>query len=278
MVRRHRDLLKTSGITMLAWAFVSIINIPLFWMISSSLKSPQEMLSTTPQILPSSIDLENYRTLFAGDFLTWFFNSLLVAGETTAMVIVAGTLGAYGLTRFDFRGRRPMAVVVLCTYLFPSILMLVPMFMTIASLKLSDTHLALVMANTTFALPFSLWLLRSYFLSVPVQTEEAAMIDGASRLRGFVEIVVPQITPGVISTSIFTFIIAWNEYLFASTLISTSTKRTLPVGIARYADELTPDWGILMAATVSVAIPVLMFFSFLQSRLIPELSAGATKQ
>ncbi|MDA0338276.1 MAG: carbohydrate ABC transporter permease [Proteobacteria bacterium] len=278
MVRRHRDLLKTSGITMLAWAFVSIINIPLFWMISSSLKSPQEMLSTTPQILPSSIDLENYRTLFAGDFLTWFFNSLLVAGETTAMVIVAGTLGAYGLTRFDFRGRRPMAVVVLCTYLFPSILMLVPMFMTIASLKLSDTHLALVMANTTFALPFSLWLLRSYFLSVPVQTEEAAMIDGASRLRGFVEIVVPQITPGVISTSIFTFIIAWNEYLFASTLISTSTKRTLPVGIARYADELTPDWGILMAATVSVAIPVLMFFSFLQSRLIPEVSAGATKQ
>ena len=278
MKRRHRKILNTFYVTLLAWTFVTVLNIPLFWMVSSSLKSAEEMLSTTPNILPSRIDLENYHTLFAGDFLIWFLNSLLVAFETTAMVIVAATLGAYGLTRFDFRGRRPMAVVVLCTYLFPSILMLVPIFMTIASLRISDTHLALVMANTTFALPFSLWLLRAYFLSVPVQTEEAAMIDGASRLRGFVEIVVPQITPGIISTSIFTFILAWNEYLFASTFISTSTKRTLPVGIARYADELSPDWGVLMAATVSVAIPVLIFFSFLQARLIPQLSTGATKQ
>ncbi|WP_411035603.1 carbohydrate ABC transporter permease [Shinella sp. BYT-45] len=268
---------KKIWFTILAWSVILTINFPLIWMISSSLKNDQENNSVPPTLLPQVLEFGNYARLFNGDFMIWVRNSLLVAGGTVVIVIVLGTLAAYSLTRYQYRGRQAIATIVLFTYLFPPVLMLVPIFLIISKLGLSNTPFALILATTTFALPFSIWLLRSYFESVSMDTEEAAMIDGASRFTAFIEIVIPQVSPGVISTAIFTFILAWDEYLFASVLISSPERKTVPIGIASYANELTSEWGVLMAASILTTIPILALFSLLQRRLLPDLSAGATK-
>ena len=277
MTRSMRRRLGMLVRTILAWSVILLINFPLLWMISSSLKNDRENNSLPLTILPREIELGNYARVLTGDFWMWALNSLIVASGTVVLVIVVATLAAYSLTRYTYRGRNALASVVLFTYLFPPVLMLVPIFLIITHLGLSNTRLALILATTTFALPFALWLLRSYFLSVTMDTEEAAMIDGASRFQAFFEIVIPQVSPGVISTAIFTFIIAWDEYLFASVFISSPERKTLPIGIAGYANELTAEWGILMAASVAAAVPVLILFAFLQRRLLPDLNAGSTK-
>lgn len=277
MTATGRRRLWLIGTTMLAWVIILFLNFPLLWMISSSLKNDRENNSISPTLLPQDVVFSNYTRLFQGDFLIWMMNSAIVASSTVVVVIVLATVAAYSLTRYTYRGRKPLATVILFTYLFPPVLMLVPIFVIISGLGLSNTRLALVLATTTFALPFAIWLLRSYFLSVPIDIEEAAMIDGASRPRAFIEIVIPQVSPGIISTAIFTFILAWDEYLFASVLISSPERKTVPIGIATYANELTSEWGMLMAASVAATIPVLVLFAILQKRLLPDLSAGATK-
>lgn len=264
-------------VTFFAWAFALVISAPLLWMISSALKARQEVLSRPPKLFPTSLYWGNFRDLFAGDFLIWARNSVLVALGTVIVVIFVATLAAYSIARFDFPGRKVFSVMVLFTYLFPSVLMMVPLFLIVTALGLSDTKVALVLADTTFALPFAIWLLRSYFAAIPPHVEEAALVDGARRLRAFADVVVPQVWPGIISTSIFIFIMTWNDYLFALIFTSSRESRTLPVGIASYTNELNVQWGTLMAASVAITVPVLILFMFLQKRLVPELSAGATK-
>ncbi|MCC2099072.1 MAG: carbohydrate ABC transporter permease [Hyphomicrobiales bacterium] len=277
MSKRGREYLKVICLTVLAWVIVVIVVFPLLWMVSSSLKAETEMITIHPSLLPSRVDWSNFQRLFAGDFWLWFRNSVIVALGTVGVVITLGTLGAYSLTRFSYPGRGLLAGMVLMTYLFPSVLMLVPLFLIISQLGLNNTYLALILADTTFALPFSIWLLRSYFISVPVQVEEAALIDGASRISAFIEVVLPQVAPGIISTAIFTFILSWDDYLFANVFTSSNEMKTLPVGIARFAQELNADWGLLMAGSTAVTIPVLIFFGILQRGLLPNLSAGAVK-
>ncbi|MCL4186873.1 MAG: carbohydrate ABC transporter permease [Rhodobacteraceae bacterium] len=277
MSRMRRRLIRTWALTVAAWLFVLAVSFPLIWMLASSFKSPTEITAVPPRLLPDALYLGNYEALFAGDFWRWFMNSIIVASGTVVIVIVLGTLGAYSLTRFSYPGQKATSTAILFTYLFPSVLMLVPLFLIIVELRIMNTYWALILADMTFAMPFSLWLLRSYFLSVPLQVEEAAMVDGASRFACFFQIVLPQVMPGIISTGIFAFILAWDDYLFASVFTTTAEMKTLPVGIARYANELNAEWGILMAASVSVTVPVLVLFAFLQRRLLPDLNAGAVK-
>ena len=262
--------------TFVAWSFIAVISLPMAWMLASAFKTPEDILR--PDFLPRQLSLENFQKLFAGEFFTWFGNSLIVAGISVPLVIFLGTLAAYSMTRFTYPGRSGIAVAVLFTYMFPSTLMLVPLFLIVADLGLNGTYWALVLANTTFALPFAVWLLRSYFLGVPPEVEEAAMVDGASRLSAFVQVVLPQVMPGIISTSVFAFIQAWDEYMFASIFASGSEMMTLPVGVARYSDELNADWGVLMAASVCSTLPVVVLFAFMQRKLLPDLNAGAVKQ
>lgn len=272
-----RAQVRVLVLTLVAWALVLIVVFPLVWMVCTSLKGETEVIAAHPSLLPSVVDFGNFERLFAGDFWIWFRNSVLVALGTVAVVISIATLGAYSLTRFQYPGRQTVAVAVLFTYLFPSVLMLVPLFLIISQLRINDTYLALILADTTFALPFALWLLRSYFLAVPANVEEAAVVDGASRLSAFIEVVLPQVTPGIVSTAIFTFILSWDDYLFANVFTSSSGMKTLPVGIARYAQELNADWGVLMAGSTAITIPVLVLFGVLQRGLLPNVSAGAVK-
>ena len=264
---------------LLVWALVLAVAFPLLWMISTALKPNEETFALPPTLVPAHPTLAQFsRLLSETPFLTYFANSVMVACATTAVVVVVAIAGAYGLVRFRFPGRDLLAHLVLFTYLLPSVLLLLPLYLIIARLGLANSLTGLVIAYTTFALPFALWLLRSFLAGIPIDLEEAAMVDGASRMAAFVEIVIPQALPGIISTALFTFILAWNEYLYALVFVNTDASKTLPPGVLTMLNQnQNVEWALLMAASVLMALPVLVFFGFLQSHLTRGFGAGAVK-
>jgi len=275
--REVRRIITKLTVTVMAWGLMLVVIFPLLWMVSSSLKGPREIMSTPPSLIPKHVVWDNYEAVFGGDFGLWFRNSVVVAVATTLVVMVVAALGSYSMVRFSYRGRGLISAGLLSAYLLPQVLLVVPLFLVMSKLHLTNSHVGLVVANTTFALPFAVWLLREYFKTIPFEVEEAAMVDGASRVRSLVQVVVPQALPGLISTAIFTFILAWNEYLFALVFLSDPRLKTLPVGIATYANNLDIQWGPLMASSVVVTVPVLVFFMFLQRRLVGGIGDGAVK-
>jgi len=265
--------------TLFAWTVILLIAFPLFWMIVTSLKPESELFTRPPTFFPSEYTLANYeRLLFDTHFPTFFMNSSIVALGTTLLVIVVATLGAYSLVTFRYRGRRLLAQAVLFTYLLPSVILVIPLYLVMARLGLVNSLLGLVICYTTFALPFALWLLRSFMTAIPIDLESAAMIDGASRIRAFIDVILPQALPGIISTALFTFIVAWNEYLFALVLINRQLSMTLPVGV--FSVLINPhqiEWGLMMTASVMMSVPLIIAFSFLQKHLTRGFGAGAVK-
>ena len=270
---------KRVGYNLLVWGLVLVIAFPLFWMAITSIKPNTEIISFPPTFFPKSVTFYHFKRLFTEtEFPRYFLNSVFVAAATTVLVIVVATLGAYSLVRFRYAGRQAMGNMILFTYLLPAVVLLVPLYVIIVRLGLGDSLLGLVVAYTTFALPFALWLLRAFIASQPVDLEEAARVDGASRMRAFVDIVFPQALPGIISTALFTFILAWNEYLYALVFIITENKKTLPPGvIGLLTSTYNIEWDLLMAASVVMAVPVVVFFSFLQKHLTRGFGAGAVK-
>ena len=265
--------------TLFAWTVILLIAFPLFWMIVTSLKPESELFTRPPTFFPSEYTLANYeRLLFDTHFPTFFMNSSIVALGTTLLVIVVATLGAYSLVTFRYRGRRLLAQAVLFTYLLPSVILVIPLYLVMARLGLVNSLLGLVICYATFALPFALWLLRSFMAAIPIDLESAAMIDGASRIRAFIDVILPQALPGIISTALFTFIVAWNEYLFALVLINRQLSMTLPVGV--FSVLINPhqiEWGLMMTASVMMSVPLIIAFSFLQKHLTRGFGAGAVK-
>jgi ABC-type glycerol-3-phosphate transport system permease component len=251
---------------------------PLLWMVLTSIKPDREILTAVPTFWTSDPTLGAYQRLFEQTkFLTYFRNSIVVAGSATVLTVLVGTLAAYGITRFRFRGRDFVAGVVLFTYMFAPIMIVVPFYILMRQAGLTNSHSGLVLAYVTFSLPFSMWLLRSFFQSIPLELEEAAMIDGCSRPQAVMRIIVPLALPGVIAVSIFTFIVAWNDYLFARVLIGADDLKTLPVGIQDLYESTITDWGMVMAAGVMITIPALLIFILLQRYLIAGWGAGAVK-
>lgn len=255
-----------------------VCGFPLYWMALTSLKPDREILQTIPAFLTFSPHLEAYGRLFSQTrFLTYFTNSILVAGASTLLTIAVASLAAYGITRFRFRGRETIAGTMLFTYMFAPIMIVVPFYILMRNLGLVNTHFGLVLSYTTFSLPFSMWMLRSFFQSIPIDLEEAAMIDGASRPQAVVRVVLPMALPGIIAVSIFTFVVAWNDYLFARVLIGSDELKTLPVGIQDLYESSVTDWGMIMAAGVMITIPALVFFILVQRYLIAGWGAGGVK-
>ncbi|MGD9043689.1 MAG: carbohydrate ABC transporter permease, partial [Desulfobacterales bacterium] len=186
---------------------------PFFWMVSTSFKPLQEIFVSPPNFFPVESTLANFERLFVQTrFLTYFRNSVFVSLTTVVLTIIFGSAGAYSLTRFRFYGREKIASLILFTYMFAPIMIVIPFYVLIKKMGLANTHIALIMAYTAFCLPFSLWLLRSFFQSIPLALEKAALIDGASRFQAVIYVVLPLALPGIIATSIFTFILAWNDY------------------------------------------------------------------
>lgn len=257
---------------------VIVCGFPLYWMALTSIKPDREILQSVPAFWTQFPHFEAYSRLFSGTrFLTYFVNSLMVAGASTLLTIVVASLAAYGITRFRFRGRETIARIMLFTYMFAPIMIVVPFYIMMRNLGLVNSHFGLVLSYTTFSLPFSMWMLRSFFQSIPIDLEEAAMIDGASRPQAFMRVVLPMALPGIIAVSIFTFVVAWNDYLFARVLIGSDELKTLPVGIQDLYESSLTDWGMIMAAGVMITIPALIFFILVQRYLVAGWGAGAVK-
>jgi ABC-type glycerol-3-phosphate transport system permease component len=251
---------------------------PFSWMASTSIKPPREVFAQPPSFVPQGPTLENFRRLFTStNFLTYFRNSLSVSGLAVLLTMVVGSAGAYSLTRYRYPGREQIAGLILCTYMFAPIMVVIPFFILVKRVGIENTHLALVLAFTSFCLPFTLWLLRAFFATIPLELEEAAMVDGADRFRAVLYVVLPLALPGLIATSIFTFILAWNDYIFTRILISADELKTLPVGVQDLFHSALIDWGLIMAAGVLITIPALAFFIAVQRYLVTGWGSGGLK-
>jgi multiple sugar transport system permease protein len=269
---RAREGARTGLIFCITWLVVLVAVFPLFWALSTSLRDNQEIISRTPTLLPNNFTLDNYDYMLkVSNFPQQFFNSSVIAVFSALSVVFFGSLGGYSLTRFKFRGQGLSLRVILLTYLFPAVLLVVPMFIILRKLQLTDSYVAIIIVHTATGLPLGLWLLRAYFLSIPIELDQAAMIDGASRLGALFDILLPQAIPGMISI----FIFSWGDYLWPLILITSRSQMTLPLGLHTYMNDMGFQWGPLMAATVVFALPVVLLFTFVQSRLVRGLGAGA---
>ncbi len=271
--RLGRALVYAGAIGLAAQAIL-----PLLWMLATSLKPPREVFATPPTLIPAAPTLENFaRLLSQTAFVAYFLNSVTVAGLTVILTMSVAAAGAYSLTRFAFPGRESIARLILCTYMFAPIMIVVPIYILARRLGLVDTHTALVLSYSSFCLPFSLWLLRAFFQSIPLELEEAAQVDGAGRVRALIYIVAPLALPGLIATSIFTFTLAWNDYIFTRILIVSDELKTLPVGVQDLFSAAVVDWGLVMAAGMLITIPALAFFMAVQRHLVAGWGTGGLK-
>ena len=250
--------------------------LPFAWMVLSSFKTPAELNGADKRLLPSSLYLGNYEAVADTNFFTYFLNSVIVAAGTTTIALLLAILAGYGFARFTFVGNRGMLLIVVAAQMFPAVMLAIPLFITVKTLGLLDSLVGLIVVYISFALPLCIWLMRNYFLAIPVETEEAAFIDGCTRLRALRKVVLPPALPGVMAASVFTIIQVWEEFLYANTFIDTDDRRTLSVGLNSLIGEFTTDWGRLLAAGVLVMIPVLAIFGYLQ-RYVTQIASGGVK-
>jgi ABC-type glycerol-3-phosphate transport system permease component len=263
---------------LLAAGACCLILAPFLWMLSTSLKDPAEVSLRDPTIVPRSLALQNYAEVFArGRFGQYFVNSIVVAVATTAISVAIATLAGYAFARYRLPGGRALLFGILATQMFPAILLAIPLYVLIRNLGLLNSLLGLILVYTTFALPFSVWMLRNYFLTIPRDLDDSALVDGASRLQALRMVILPVAMPGIAATAIFSFILSWNEFLYANTFISSTDRRTLPVGLQSLIGEYTTDWGMLMAGAVVMTLPIVLAFFVVQKQLTQGLAAGAVK-
>jgi multiple sugar transport system permease protein len=259
--------------------YLVFLGFPLLWLISSSLKSPQEFASITPSILPKHLDVSNYTdALNEQGLIRGLANSLQISIYSTILVLIVALPVSYALARFRSRLRPLTNGWILVSQVFPVILIVIPLFMILRPLHLTNTIPGVVIVYMVWSLPFALWMLQGYVAAVPRELEEAASVDGASRIRTIVSIVMPLLRPGLIATAMFTFISAWNEFFFALVLLQDPQLKTLPLVLARFVGaEGQVQFGPLAAASVLATVPSLVFFAFLQRRLTSGLLSGAVK-
>jgi ABC-type glycerol-3-phosphate transport system permease component len=266
---------------LVAYALVAVF--PLYWLVKSSFTTGLDLIAATPSFLPlpRGLDLTHYeRVLSVGLITTFFVNSLKVSIITTICTLLVASLAAYSLTRFRYRGRQLIQSSVLLAYMFPGILLAIPLALVYSQIGLINSHLGLVIAYVTFTLPFALWLLIAYFETIPHEIDEAARVDGATHLDVFVRIILPLAAPGIVTAGIFAFLSAWNEFTLALVLIQQNELKTLPVGLALFLQGGpgdTIEWGGRMAAGVLVIVPSLIFFLLASGRIAKGLAAGAVK-
>jgi multiple sugar transport system permease protein len=259
--------------------YVIFLGFPLLWMLSVSLKGPRELVELYPSLIPSEPTLENYRIAFTeNDLLRSAFNSLKVGVLTAVLTIVIGLPAAYVLARRPGVLSRLGLGWILVSQMFPLILIIIPLFLLLRELQLTDTHTGLVLVYIVWALPFVLWMLQSYVRGIPRELEEAAAVDGASRVQILVGIIAPLLAPGVVVTLLFAFITAWNEFFFALVLLQTAELTTLPLKLAQFVGiEGAVRLGPLAASALLATLPSLILFIFIQRWLTRGLLSGAVK-
>mgnify|MGYP003778642971 CR=1 FL=1 len=271
--RGRRALLNGVGI-----AVACVVAFPVFWMASTAFKPTRDILSFTPRVLVWPPTLEHFQTAVTKPFfLDYLRNSLIVVCVAVVLSILTAALAALAVARMRWRGRRAYLLIVMLAQLAPIEALLIPAFLILRDAGLLDQLPALIVTYFVITLPFTVWTLRTFVAAIPAELEEAAMTDGCTRLGAYRRVVFPLLAPGVIATSIFAFITAWNEFMFALVLMQEQTKLTLPVWLSTFRTAFGTDWGGTMAASTLFTVPVLVFFLLVQRRLVSGLSAGAVK-
>jgi ABC-type glycerol-3-phosphate transport system permease component len=266
-------------VTWPGWLLLGLVVIgPFYWIVASSFKGPEEIIRRAPTFFPQDIVTTSFHSLFSStSYPTYLTNSLIVAVGTAVVTLAVATCGAYGLHRLRVPGGRIIGGAVLLSYMIPGTLLLVPLYRTMASLHIVNTLAALVIVNVAFTAPFCVWLLHGFLESIPRDLDEAAAVDGAGPLRTMVSIVLPLLTPGLATVGVYAFVYSWTEFVFASQLTVSNSKKTLPIGLSEIMGQYNINWGLLMAGAVFTILPAAIIFAVAGRYFVRGLVTGAVK-
>jgi N,N'-diacetylchitobiose transport system permease protein len=267
--RRRKRTLQRVGLNALGLLVFAVMTFPVYWMVSTSFKQGGDILSFTPQFIPTNPTLDNFREAINREL---FWSSV-----RNSLIVVLAFLAALALAKFRFHGRSAFVVVVFGVQMVPLAALVIPLYITFSAIHQVDKLSGVVIAYVALVLPFCVWTLRGFIGGIPKELEEAAMVDGSTRLGAFVRILLPLVGPGLVATSIFAFIQAWNEYIIAYVLLSSQEKQTLTIWLANFTTSRGTDWGSLMAGATLTAVPVVVFFVLVHRRIAFGLTAGAVK-
>jgi len=275
---RSRKRVRKFGWNALALVVLFVMVFPVYWMISTAFKPGHDILSFTPQWVPAHPTLSNFTDAIHQQFF-WnaVKNSLIVTSVVVLLSLVLAFLAALALAKFSFYGRKPFIVVILGVQMVPLAALIIPLYIMMSRVHQVDKLSGVIVMYLTFVLPFAVWTLRGFLLGVPKELEESAMVDGATRFGAFVRILLPLLGPGLVATSIFAFIQAWNEFIIAYVFLHTPEKQTLMVWLASFTTLRGTDWGPLMAGATLCSLPVIVFFVLVQRKIAFGLTAGAVK-
>lgn len=274
--RRRRAVAST--LTYVAAIVVGLFAVfPLFWMVLTSVKPQAEIITPEPVWWPSEFVFDRYPRVLDAGFTTYLRNSLIVAAGVTTLGLLVSTLAGYALARFKMPLRNLLVMLILVTQLFPLVVLLIPLFIVMRNFELLGSLWGLIIAYLAFITPLTIWILRGFFISIPTELEDAALIDGCTRFGAMWRVILPLAGPGIAASAIFAWIAAWNEFLMALTFIRSDALRTLPVGLAQFAGLEQTDHGAIMAASTMFTVPVVIFFLFVHKRLTTGMVAGAVK-
>ncbi|MFI5606480.1 carbohydrate ABC transporter permease [Amycolatopsis sp. NPDC051903] len=274
----RKSLTQRVTLSVLGILVALVFFFPTYWMFTTSLKTPGEVLSPAYDLIPTSATFANFvSALTKPGFVTYLSNSLIVTLGAVLAALVVGVLAAIPLARFRFHGRKGFLLLILVAQLAPLSALFIPMYLLMRDLGLLNTLPSLLLVYFATSLPFTVWMLYGFINGIPYDLEEAAMIDGCSRAGAFRRVTLPLLGPGLVTTSVFSFITAWNEFLFALVFMQDKPKQTLPVWLSSFKTAFSVDWGAIMAASVVYAVPALIFFLIVQRKLVSGLTAGAVK-
>lgn len=275
------------GIHVAAVVLALVVLLPFAWLLISSISPPADLVSVTVHWWPAHPTFERYRAILtsavgggdnvAANFRLAMVNSLIVAGGTTAISLAVGALGGYAFARLRFRLRRTSLFAFLAVYMLPPIALVIPLYLTLANLHLLDTKIGLILTYCSIVTPFCLWTMSNYYLSLPADLEEAARVDGCSRLGALVRVILPLSRPGLLTTAMFGFLLAWDEFLYALIFTSTTHAKTIPVAIAEFTGKYSSDFGLIAAGGVLAALPPVLLALAAQRYIVGGLTSGAVK-
>ncbi|HEY3955657.1 MAG TPA: carbohydrate ABC transporter permease [Streptosporangiaceae bacterium] len=276
--RARRRLVRRSVVIVIVGLFAVWTLWPIYWMLSTALKTPQEATNLSPTVWPHTITGANFRELFGSSlpFGNYLINSIVTSVATAVVVVAISTLAGYSFSRGGYRLNGISSVAVLATQMIPLVVIIGPLYLLLLHVHLLNTYLGLVIGYTTFAIPFGAWLMKGFFDGVPREIEEAARVDGYSRLGILVRVVVPLSIPGLVTTGVFVFMETWNNLLYPLTLTSSNNRQTLPPGLLQsFSGTFKTDWGGMMAASLITSLPLIVAFFLVQRSMVRGLTAGA---
>ncbi len=278
MQKKTKETIKTTLVHLFLAAMVIIAVFPILWMFDSSLKGQSEIYSSPPTFAIERVTFENYiRVIFDSGIPRAFLNSVIISVTATFLTVVLGCLAGYGFSRYRFKGKKAMYVGLLYGQMMPAVVLIIPIYLVFSKIGLMDTHFSLILPDVAITVPLATLMLKGFFDGVSIELEEAARLDGASKLGILCRIVIPIARPGLISVAIYTFLATWEEFIFALNLTNSENVRTLPIAINMFKGEFIIDWGAIMASGAVISIPVILIFMLCNKVFVKGIAEGSVK-